>query len=92
MHKKVIFVFIVLFFSVSKAQYKIELWNQIELTFQSSNCYENPFVDVDFFATFTSEKGDVISRPAFGTEAMFGKSVLHQRQLENGILSFQEKC
>lgn len=65
MHNKVIFVFIVLLFSVSKAQYKIELWNQIEITFQSSICYENPFLDVDFFATFTSEKGDVISRPAF---------------------------
>ena len=65
MVKKLFIVLLILFVSISKAQNKIELWKQIELTFQSSKCYDNPFLDVDLVAIFTNEIGETISRPAF---------------------------
>lgn len=58
---------ILLFVSVSicQAQNTIEVWKQVELTFKSSKCYDNPFLDVDLIAVFTNNSGDTISRPAF---------------------------
>ncbi|MBX3007062.1 MAG: DUF4038 domain-containing protein [Melioribacteraceae bacterium] len=65
MSKKLLITLLVLFLSESKAQHKIDVWNQIEFVFESDVCYDNPFLDVDLFATFISEEGDIISRPAF---------------------------
>lgn len=55
----------IILLSQTEAQTTVELWNQVELTFQSSKCYDNPFLDVDVVVIFTNSSGDTISRPAF---------------------------
>lgn len=42
-----------------------EQWKEIELTFKSTQTYENPYVDVEFYAEFVHDDGTTLLRPGF---------------------------
>lgn len=42
-----------------------EQWKEIELTFKSTETYENPYVDVEIYAEFIHEDGTALLRPGF---------------------------
>ncbi len=44
---------------------KTEIWRQAVLTFQSKHQYDNPFLDVSIWASFTAPSGRVIRREAY---------------------------
>lgn len=50
---------------VQAADYTVERWRVVELSFTSIKTYHNPFLDVDMVATFTGPDGTSIKRPAF---------------------------
>ncbi|MDQ0614011.1 hypothetical protein QF046_001652 [Microbacterium sp. W4I4] len=43
----------------------VQKWQVAEITLHSSVDYESPFTEVDVTATFTSPRGETITRPAF---------------------------
>ena len=42
-----------------------EQWATLEITLISNSEYENPYTDVEVWASFTNQKADTIKRPAF---------------------------
>ena len=66
-----LFIYSVLFFvSFSCTSHKTvdmiaEKWTEVELTFESSGDYENPYTDVDFWVEFNHITGDKLIRPGF---------------------------
>lgn len=65
MNRKIIVLILFALASICLAQTKVEVWKQVELTFHSSKCYDNPFLDVELLTIFTNSSGDTITRPAF---------------------------
>lgn len=51
--------------TVHAADYRVEQWRVVELSFTSRKSYGNPFLDVDMIATFNGPGGKRIKRPAF---------------------------
>ena len=51
--------------TVHAADYRVEQWRVVELSFTSRKSYGNPFLDVDRVATFSGPGGKRIKRPAF---------------------------
>ena len=42
-----------------------EQWKETELTFESTQTYQNPYVDIEFYAEFNHENGTRLIRPGF---------------------------
>lgn len=51
--------------TVHAADYKVEQWRVVELSFTSRKSYGNQFLDIDMIATFSGSGGKRIKRPAF---------------------------
>ena len=51
--------------TVHAADYTVEQWRVVELSFTSKKNYRNPFLAVDMWATFSGPDGMSIKRPAF---------------------------
>jgi hypothetical protein len=51
--------------NVYATNYKVQQWQAIEITLNSSHSYADPFQDVDVTATFTRPGSKSIARPAF---------------------------
>ena len=65
MNRKIFVIILLALASICPAQTSVEVWKQVELTFHSSKCYDNPFLDVELLAVFINSSGDTIPRPAF---------------------------
>jgi hypothetical protein len=61
----VLCMLIFMFTFVEAADYTIEQWRVVEITFTSTNTYEEPYYDVSLDVTFTLSGGPTIKRPAF---------------------------
>ena len=44
---------------------QVQQWTTYELTFTTNETYNNPYTEVEFWATFNNEKGDTLVRPGF---------------------------
>lgn len=44
---------------------KVEQWSTLEISLTSEKEYENPFTEVEVWAIFTNDEGDLFRRPAF---------------------------
>ncbi len=61
----VLLLFLLSCVSTNPITRKVEQWTTIDLACLSKTEYQNPYTDIDFWAEFTSSKGDTLIRPGF---------------------------
>ncbi len=52
-------------YACTQNKISVPQWTSYEISIQSSKKYNNPYTDVDVWATFINDKGDSLVRPAF---------------------------
>ncbi len=61
----IIFILVILPACSSEKSKMAEQWKEKELTFESTQTYQNPYVDIEFYAEFIHENGTRLIRPGF---------------------------
>ncbi|MHB1484773.1 MAG: apiosidase-like domain-containing protein [Saccharofermentanales bacterium] len=71
-------------------EYTIAKWMMYELSFTSSQDYENPFYDAELTAEFTGPEGQILTRPGF----WYGKSEWKVRVAltQEGLWKYKTSC
>ncbi|MGB3491376.1 MAG: DUF4038 domain-containing protein [Elainellaceae cyanobacterium] len=52
-------------FNASRAEITAPQWQEVELSFEASQSYDNPYTDVEVAVVFTHSDGEQLKRPAF---------------------------